>query len=212
MTFNNCATLGKLLNISKLRFSHLKTPGIHRDLTKGMLTRARNPQLSTEIQEWRIWKEQQRSHKVLLPCKEVSFGICLVWTVFPFLVSSSWNSLVSILEREGVAFYLSDWGGSWFGNLSRAWARLWSKGQGVEGGGRGLDLLLSALGQCLSFCLSSHDYSRRWNGQILTTRARRVRLQSSGFTPIPMGSWMAFTNGWKVATVTREECLLVVSV
>lgn len=124
------------------------------------------------------------------PLGSVLFRLCLH-------VSPSWNSLVSIVQRQGVVLCLSSGVGSFQGRLGRAWAKLWGRGQGAESGGRRFKLVTFSFRLKLpSFCPSFHDDACCWNCQTLMTRARRVRLYGKGFTPIIYSTILRFH--WKM--------------
>lgn len=160
-------------------FSHLQLEKKNVDIGQG-------PSAEPWIRKMENLEEEAKKLKCLADIK-VSPSRSFLFRLFSFHVSPSWNSLVSVVQRQGVAFYLSNGVGFYLCRLSRAWTMLWSKGQGVQSGGERfrfvtfsfkLKLLL------LSFCSSSHGNSCCWHCQILTTRARRVRLWSYGINYI----------------------------
>lgn len=114
-------------------------------------------------------------------------------------------------NKQGVACCLSSGGGSCLGRLSRAWARLWAKARSQGRERRFRLVTFSFRLKCLSFCSSSHTIFTTEMVKSLPTRARKVRSQSDGFTPIiySTDSKIAFCNGWEVVTMTRKGFLLV---
>lgn len=162
-TLENSPLLGVKRGESGLwdSFSHLHLEKKNVDVGQGLSAEPR-------IQKMENLEGEAKRLKCLADIK-ASPSRSFLFRLFSFHVSPSWNSLVSVVQRQVMAFYLSSGVGSCLRRLSRAWTMLWSKGQGIQGRGERFRLVTFSFRLkllSLSFW-SSCDNSHCWHCQIL---------------------------------------------